>query len=291
VKRTLLLLIPIVLLTASVMAFGLTEDEALACFQHDEIMVETQDELQEVIDALIVAHSANPANRLILTSLAQAHFVMADAFLTDHDAKKATYEAGQLYGEAALRLNPAFVAAEDADGFVAAVALADDVAAVHWTAANWTAKDEYDVLGAIFRGDPPKLLALFERAMELDPGYAHGAPYRSLGAFWSGLPRLGVGTFTQNLDRSREALCHVVVDPDRCGACTGCPDVDDAVGYFENRVFYVRFVLIKTEAWETAEAVLLSVLAEPVGDTYPLYNRVNHERARRYLKQVREHLP
>ena len=172
-----------------------------------------------------------------------------------------------------------------------AVGTATRVAAVHWTAANWTAKDEYDILGAIFRGDPPKLLALFERALALDPGYAHGAPYRSFGAFWSGLPRLGIGTFTQDLERSQDVLCHVVSDPEACMACVGCPDVEDAVSYFENRVFYVRFVLLKTEQWEKAQSVLESVLGEGIGILYPLYNRVNQERARAYLDEVRRHLP
>lgn len=261
--------------------FDTLVEQGLSIFLNDQVVVRDQQELETAIAALESAYAIDPLDADVLDALAQCYYTLADVYLTEDGAKKDAYIIGQRYGEESLRLAPGFAAKESSDGFMAALELVVDVAALQWTYSNWSRKDEYDILGAVFRNDPPKLRALVERALVVDPLYVAGAPYRSLAALVSSLPKL----LGQDLELARLYLCKVVDAPEVCGDCERCPVDPICREFFGNRVFFAKYYLIKTGRWQEARDVLESVLAEDPGDIYPFHNALNQQRARTMLDE------
>jgi hypothetical protein len=137
-----------------------------------------------------------------------------------------------------------------------------------------------NALEAVFAGVPAKTQAMSERTLELDPGYVAGGSYRSLGAYWSGLP---IG---KDMDKALSFLCHVVTEP-ICSACGDCqPALAAADEYFENRTFIAEFYYMEKGMWADAARVLESVIADPIGDKYPLMNAYAQDNARKLLVVV-----
>jgi len=217
-----------------------------------------QARLEEAISLSEQALALDEGNVHVLVMLARCYYTLADMFLAEEGDKKAAYIQGQEYGERALRADPAFVQIEEEQGFIEAVRACENLEALYWTYANWARKDEYDKIGAILRGDAPKLEALIMRAAELDEMYLCAGPLRSLGAFWGGLPRLPFGTYRLNLERADSYLAQAVEK---------CPE------YLENLRFRIEFYLDHLGADGEAEAqeLLQRILDAPLGD-YPLYN-------------------
>ena len=217
-----------------------------------------QARLEEAISLYEQALALDEGNVHVLVMLARCYYTLADMFLAEDGDKKAAYIQGQEYGERALRADPAFVQIEEEQGFIEAVRACENLEALYWTYANWARKDEYDKIGAILRGDAPKLEALIMRAAELDEMYLCAGPLRSLGAFWGGLPRLPFGTYRLNLERADSYLAQAVEK---------CPE------YLENLRFRIEFYLDHLGADGEAEAqeLLQRILDAPLGD-YPLYN-------------------
>ena len=60
--------------------------------------------------------------------------------------------------------------------------------------------------------------------------------------------------------------------------------------YFENRLIFAQYYLMKKSAWPEAARVLRSILAEPVGDLHPLYNAFDQMLAQALLAEVEKHL-
>ena len=186
-------------------------------------------------------------------------------------------------------MNPDFATEEKRHDFVAAVNEETDVAALYWTYANWARKDEFDKLGAIVRNDPPKLLALTERSLAVDKTYVAYGPYRSLAAFWGGLPPFPLMKFGQNLPRTLSYICPVIDEPEYCNDCADCPIDPDCNAYFENRLIFAQYYLIEKELWEEAAQVLQTIIDDPIGEKYPLYNALDQQLATELLDQVNEH--
>jgi hypothetical protein len=189
-------------------------------------------------------------------------------------------------------MNPTFVAFEEQDGFVAAAKAETDVAALFWANANWLRWAEPDILSAIRAGIAKKSLAMSERAIELDPGYSTYGSYRALGGFWQEMPSNPIlavftGGLMQDYEKVLESLCAVVDEPEFCD--DGMIDPISA-GYFENRVLFAKYYLMPLGYWEDAERVLRSVLDEPVGELFPLYNGLNQLIAGELMQEVEEHL-
>jgi hypothetical protein len=284
---------------------AMTLDQALALFQNDNIAVtftdEGREELVQVIDtlrgALGVTDALNEESedqvdafvktvdvnlKDVVTKLSQAYYTLANVFYTP-ESNEATYLRGKHWGLGSLRMNPAFVALEK-QSFVEAAKAETDVAALYWATANWLRVSQKNALAAVFAGVPAKTQAMSERCLELDPGYVAGGSYRSLGAYWSGLP---IG---RDLDKSLSYLCHVVTEP-VCSACNDCqPALAGANEYFENRTFIAEFYYMEKSMWAEAAAVLQAVLAEPIGDKYPLMNEYAQWNAQTLLARVQEHL-
>ncbi|MCX6099557.1 MAG: TRAP transporter TatT component family protein [Candidatus Bipolaricaulota bacterium] len=282
---------------------AMTLDGALALFQNDNIAVtytdEGREQLLEVIgtlrSALGVTDALNEENedvvnefvvdaslKDVVTKLSQAYYTLANVFYTP-ETNEATYLKGKHWGLKSLRMNPGFVELEK-KSFVDAAKAETDVAALYWATANWLRVSQKNALEAVFAGVPAKTQAMSERTLELAPGYVAGGSYRSLGAYWSGLP---IG---KDMDKALGFLCHVVTES-VCSACGECqPAFAGADEYFENRTFIAEFYYMPKSMWADAARVLESVIAEPIGTKYPLMNAYAQDNARNLLVEVQTHL-
>lgn len=173
--------------------------------------------------------------------------------------------------------------------FIAAVNQETDIAALYWTYANWTRKDEFDKLWAIARNDSPKLLALAERSLAVDKTYIAYGPYRCLAAFWRGLPPLPLTKFGQNLPRTLSYICPVIDAPEYCSDCADCPIDPDGNVYFENRLVFAQYYLMEKELWDEAARVLQSIIDDPIREVFPLYDALDQQLAIGLLDQVNQH--
>jgi hypothetical protein len=279
--------------------FAMTLGEALALFQNDNIAVTYTDSGREqlldvigtlraalgVTDALneenedqVMAFVVDASLKDVVTKLSQAYYTLANVFYTP-ETNEPTYLRGKHWGLKSLRMNPAFVELEK-KSFVDAAKAETDVAALYWATANWLRVSQKNALEAVFAGVPAKTQAMSERTLELAPGYVAGGSYRSLGAYWSGLP---IG---KDMDKALSFLCHVVTEP-ICSACGDCqPALAAADEYFENRTFIAEFYYMEKSMWVDAARVLESVIADPIGDKYPLMNAYAQDNARKLLVVV-----
>lgn len=222
--------------------------------------------------------------------LSQAYYTLGDVFLEEKGALKDTFTRGQFWGLKSLRMSTAFVAEELRHGFIAAVEGETDPAALFWTYGNWARKDDLDPLGAIARNDPPKLVALIERVLEVDETYMEYGAYRALAAFWGGLPPLPLIPYGQNLPRALSYICPVIDEPTYCVDCESCPVAPNVGGYFENRLIFAEYYLMEKGLWIEAERILESILADEVSEDHVLYNAYCQALAAELLEEVREQL-
>jgi len=289
---------------------AMTLGEALALFQNDNIAVAYTDEGREqlldvigtlrsalgVTDALneenedqVMAFVVDASLKDVVTKLSQADYTLANVFYTP-ETNEPTYLRGKHWGLKSLRMNPSFAAIEgpwnSSPNTVEAAKAETDVAALYWATANWLRVAQKNVLQAVVAGVPAKTQAMSERCLELDPGYVAGGAYRSLGAYYEGLPSMLGQDFTKAL----YYLCHIVTEP-VCSACGDCqPALVGANEYFENRTFIAEFYYMPKKMWADAARVLESVLAEPIGDKYVLMNAYAQDNARKLLVEVQTHL-
>jgi len=300
--RKLLLFLALLVTAIGGSAIGMTVDEALGLFENGQVMIEYSDagaaQLVEIIaalrDGLGVTDALNEQNegavmgfdvamesKDIVNKLSQAYYTLANVFTPDNE-NEGIYLKGKHWGLKSLRMNPEF---NDLEGgrFDESVARETDVPALYWTAANWLRVAQKNPLQAVFAGVPAKTQALSERALALEPGYIAGGAYRSLGAYYSGLP---IG---KDLDKALSYLCHVVDEP-ACSICDIQARVEDADAYFENRTFIAEFYYMEKGMWEDAARVLQSVLDEQIGDVYALMNAYAQENAAGLMVEVEKHL-
>jgi hypothetical protein len=252
------------------------------------------EDLDETNEDRVGEYSVAMEFKDVINKLSQAYYTLANVFMGGEDDEKATYIKGKQWGFKSLRMNPDFVAVEKSDGFVAAVQQETDLAALYWANSNWMRIAEFDVASAVRGQIPPKAKAIAERTMELAPEYMFYGSYRSLGAFWSGLPSnplltIFIGGMRQDYPLSLSYLCRVVDEPEICSENEGLID-PICVEYFENRTFLAEFYLMKLDFWEDAARILQSVLDEEIGDAYPLMNVYAQENARKLFEEVEKHL-
>lgn len=197
-------------------------------------------------------------------SLSQAHFELALGYLNTAAEKETAFEAGKDAALAGLNLDPAFVAAQEKDGFRAALRGASDVATIFWYGNNLGQWLDHHRITAIF-GGVRDVQASFTRAIELDETYDGGGPHRSMAVF------LAQACFL--VGRSREdAIVHfersIELDPT----------------YLENHVNYAEYYARPTGDDALFDALIAAVL-EAAEDpaivaAHPFYNRLSIDRAR-----------
>lgn len=265
---------------------GIVEAFRVALGVPDDLDEENEDRVEEFPVALELKD--------VINKLSQAYYTLANVFMGGEDDEKATYIKGKQWGFKSLRMNPDFVAVERSDSFVAAVAQETDLRALYWANSNWLRIAEFDVAAAVRGQIPPKAKAIIERTMELAPEYMFYGAFRSLAAFWSGLPSnplltIFIGGMRQDFPLSLSYLCRLVDEPEICSGNEGLID-PICLGYFENRTFMAEFYLMKLDFWEDAARILQSVLDEEIGDAYPLMNAYAQENAQKLLDEVNENL-
>ena len=314
--RKLLTLTAVLMVAIGGSAVAMTLDEAIGMFSDSDIMIPYSDEgqaqLEEMIaafrEALGVTDALDETNEDdlmaftvdvglidVINKLAQSYYTLADAFLGEVEAEVLpTYLKGKHWGLKTMRMNPEFAALEQSDGFVAAVQVATNLEGMYWASSNWLRAAQFNVLAAVFANVPEKTEAITLRCMELDESYTHFGGYRALGAFWTGLPKLPAGKFRKNWNSSLGYFCKIVDEPTLCGACEDCTDYGEiaplANEYLENRMFFVEFYLMERGLWEDAKRVVDSVVADGLGDKYPLYNAISLEKAAIFLEEIESHL-
>ena len=310
-----LFVLSVLFLLFSTLAFAVTDEEisaALALFPEGQDVAVTlsdegRDSLESAIEILETAlgvtvlfdHADETAYMALdidlekkawVNALSQAYYTWGDVFFENDDAKKTAFTRGQYWGLKSLRMSSAFAAEELRHEFIDAVNQETDIAALFWTYGNWSRKDEYDVLGAVFRNDLPKLVAMIERCFEVNELFMDYAAYRALAAFWGGLPPLPLMTFGQNLPRALSYICPVLNEPEYCETCGDCPVAADVDDYFENRLIFAQYYLMEMELWDEAARVLQSILDDQIGERFMLYNAYCIERAQLLMDDVVEHL-
>ena len=314
--RKLLTFTAVLMVAVGVSAVAMTLDEAIGLFSDSDIMIPYSDEgrtqLEGAIaafrEALGVTDALDEANEDdvmafvvdagltdVMNKLAQSYYTLADAFLGKVESDvRPTYKKGKHWGLKTMRMNPEFTTLEQSDGFVAAVQVATNLEGMYWASSNWLRAAQFNVLAAVFANVPEKTEAITLRCMELDESYTHYGGYRALGAFWTGLPKLPAGKYRKNWNKSLGYFSKIVDEPTICGACEDCADygaVDPSVHeYLENRMFFVEFYLMERGLWEDAKRIVDSVVADGLGDKYPLYNAISLEKAAIFLEEIESHL-
>jgi len=320
--RKLLAFAVVMMVTVGVSAVAMTLDEAIGLFSDSDIMIPYSDEGQVQLEAMIAAfrealgvpENLDESNEMdvtnfevdqalkgVINKLSQTYYTYADAFLCGDPEEFDTYWKGRNWGFKSLRMNPEFVAIEGTPGdawkeFAEAVSQETDINALYWAGANWLRWAEPNPVPAVIALIPQQTEAISMRCIELDVTYTHFGSYRALGAFWSGLPKMPFGYYRKNWSRSLGYFCHIVNEPEVCAEwdCDVCPELGEfdpaADEYLENRMFFVEFYLMEHDMWEDAKRVVESVIADGMGDKYPLYNAISLEKAAIFLEEIESHL-
>ena len=202
----------------------------------------------------------------VLNRLARAEFELGFAYLTDRDELEATFAKGKDYALASLRLDPSFRETEK-ESFRAALATASDVDALFWYGNNLGRYLEAHPLTAVL-GGMKDVRASFERAIELDPDYLAGGPWRALGSFLAQVPSALGGDMAQ----AEEAFHNAIA-----------AEAD----YLENEVDLAEYVMKPKGDSEAFCSLLKGVLAKAsdpaVMSRWPLYNALAVKRAKELL--------
>lgn len=202
----------------------------------------------------------------VLNKLAQGYFELGMAYLDDRDEQEAAYGKGKDYALSSLRLDPAFVETEK-KSFRAALQLASNVKAIFWYGNNLGRYLNFHPLTAL-SGGMKDVQASFARAIELDPTYLGGGPWRALGSFLAQVPAF-LGGDPQQARAAFDAA--IAIDPN----------------YLENYVDDAEYVAMPEQNWDRfcRELGRCIDLADDPGIVaiWPLYNALTVQRARQLL--------
>ncbi len=263
-------------------------EEAMAAFK---TALGVPAELEETNEEAVRAFVVDPANKTLVNKLSQAYYTLTNNFLDrteSNEVRRASYLKGRNWGFKSLRMNPGFVVLENekGKGFIAAAQAETDTQALYWSTSNWLRYAQFNKIEAVVAGVPPKAQAMSFRTLELDQAYMVYGPFRSLGAYYAGLPPL----MGQDLNQALFYFCKLVSEPTYCAECTACPIDPSVAEYFENRTFFAEFYLMEKKLWADAARILQSVLDEPIGTKYALYNAMSQENAKKLLEKVNAEL-
>ncbi len=316
-KKTICLFVLLLSVVGTALSGQASIEQIRAIFSADSnIMIEYseagQAQLEEVIELLkealgvparldetnedtLMAFPIDSEKKEFVNKLSQAYYTLADVFFRREPRRaEETFIKGKNWGFKSLRMNPDFVVLEQQEGFIVAVQAETDLVALYWANANWMRIAELDMFAAVRGRIPPQAKAVAERTLALDKTFMNYGSFRTLGAFWAGLPSdpispLFIGGLRQDFDNVLSYLCRVVDEPEFCADHEGLIDLG-CYDYFENRMFFVKHYLIPMEHWAAAARILESVLADPIGETYLLYNTFYQAIARELLVEVRKNL-
>ena len=153
-----------------------------------------------VITALETLVAAEPGNQGALILLARSNYFLADGFTTDPEAKKAGFEKGVTWGEAAMAADSAFKAQVDKGTKPADAVTAlqkDDQMAIYWTASSlgkWARMSGFSTL-VKYKGYVAKMMT---HCLALDETAYYAGPVRYWGAFYAVAPGFAGGDMTKS---------------------------------------------------------------------------------------------
>jgi tetratricopeptide (TPR) repeat protein len=312
-RSNILFIVALILTALSVIAQDTTMDleETLAIFRDGRLIVEYSDHGRAQLEAAIEtfknalgipgnlnensekdvnAFAIDQDQKDLVNKLSQCYFTLGAMFMKGKDNQEDIHRKGKHWGLKSLRMTPDFVALEKGEGFVEAIKVETDVAALYWACMNWLGVAKFDKLAAIPAGIVRKTITMLERILELDETYDCYGPYRVLGSIWGALPRMPFGAYRKNLERARTYLCQVVDSAKICSDPHLCLIDPACTEYFGNRRTFTEFYLMEKGLWEDAAQVLQSVIDEPIGEIYPLCNARAQDDARELLDEVNKHL-
>ncbi|MFW6006193.1 MAG: TRAP transporter TatT component family protein, partial [Candidatus Bipolaricaulota bacterium] len=281
----LLLLIPDAGLTGE--EGGLTEDTRLQDLirKADRVAKEartenrTEERLWDAIGLYRDILEVDPENRHALNRLSLGYFTLAEAYVEEPEKKKTYYAKGYEYGLKSLKFNEEFAELYGDQGFEALKNLpetVEDVEAVFWTGANLGRLGETKgILDSL--GDLPALVALNRRAVSLDETYLGGGAHRALGSIGGELlgrrpvTIMQINKYDLSWGKAKKHFERAIELAPNC---------------LENYFSYAKYYALKRGKKGTARDLLDEVLESPVGEEYPLINKIAKEKARK-LKQER----
>lgn len=149
-----------------------------------------------ILDGLL---AASPDNRQLLVLLSQANLAYALGFVEHEDRQRASriYWKGKEYGMRALKQNKKFARAlEKGERYPEAVKhlKRKDLPALFWTANNWAGWMNLNLRNTAALFDQPRILALMNRALELDDKYYYGGPHLFFATYYANLPPIMGGS-------------------------------------------------------------------------------------------------
>ena len=210
----------------------------------------------------------------VLNRLCQLYYETTMFSEGDTSEDGVLYEKGKAYGFQSLRLNPDF-AANESGGLEHAVSYITDAAALHWTASNWGKLCGMNpIVGLMQQGN---VLALFSRAVEVDPKYWGGSSSSSLGSLLIMSPSALGGDKESGLTLVEDSIA---LDP----------------SYLSNRVVLAEYwgftygyfgQLTGIRDAELIERELAIVLDADVGD-WPFWNLQAKDLAEKLLAQLQD---
>ncbi len=148
---------------------------------------------------------SGPERRDVLVRLARAWFELAEGYLADRGEQERAYAKGKDYALEALRLDPAFRAAEEREGLRAALRKSADVEALFWYGNNLGRWLGFNFWAAL-TGGTRDVLAAFERCVELEETYWGAGPRRALANFLAQTPGFLGGDFSRAQREFQRAL-------------------------------------------------------------------------------------
>jgi len=262
---------------------GVASEEAVQRIQQAEALHSTrytQEVMMQIIDLYQAVLPdldtlAVQSQSFVLNRLAQLCYEATTLTEDPNDEDEGWFDLGKAYGLQSLRLNSAFAAAEQED-FAQAVSHAIDPAALHWTASNWGKLLGLHPIEGIFQQD--KVLALFGRSVEIDPGYWGGSSMSSLGSLLIMSPEAMGGDDEAGLQLLHDAIAF---DP----------------AYLPNRVILAEYwgftynyfgALVGVRDADLITQELTTVLESEALERWPFWNRNAQRNAAKLLDQLEE---
>ncbi len=159
--------------------------------------------LREGLPALLLLMDGllaeTPENRQMLVLASQTNLAFAMGFIEQEDPARASriYWKGKEYGMRALKRNRKFARAlERGERYPEAVKTLTrkDLPALFWTAGNWAGWLNLNLRDTRAIFDQPRILALMQRAQELDGSYYYGGPHLFFAVYYARLPEIMGGS-------------------------------------------------------------------------------------------------
>jgi hypothetical protein len=220
----------------------------------------------------------DPNNVRLRLNAAMLYFSYAFAFVEDNDLDYASllYLKGFEHGRAALfrnkKVEPGWEGTVQTFTDMTGHLRTEDVPASVWTAANWSQFISLHLDSTAVLVDIPRVVALLERATELDGAYFQGLPHIILGSLHAFRPPLMGGQPEQSLQNFERAF-----------------DISERK-FLLTHYFFARHYCYRIQEPDTFEEALDEVLSQPadISPDYQLLNEIAKQRATQLLGEIDE---